>query len=83
MSSTDNSGFFSKVTNVLTIIFTHPLLYIAISFGLFITSVGLVSKYVGSKDRWNEIKNEVNKIMTYSICGSAVLFIAFKKVLIE
>ena len=70
------AGFLGTIGNGIKMILTHPLLYISISLILFVTSTILVSKYIGSKDSWNEIKDQINKIITFSVIGSVILFIA-------
>jgi hypothetical protein len=46
------------------------------AMGLFIGSFVSISKFVGSKDNWNQIKDQIAKTWGLALGGSVALFLA-------
>jgi len=47
-----------------------------IAIGLYIGSFVIISQFVGTRDRQNQIKPDINKILATTILGSFFLFLA-------
>lgn len=52
------------------------VLFGIIAIGLYVWSFMDMSRFVGSKDSWNQISSQVGKIWGLTLAGSFVLFIA-------
>ena len=46
------------------------------AMGLFIGSFVSISKFVGTKDNWNQIKDQIAKTWGLALTGSVLLFLA-------
>ena len=52
------------------------VLFGIVAIGLYVWSFVDMSKFIGSKDSWNQISSQVGKIWGLTLAGSFILFIA-------